>query len=65
MIPRSRTDQFSVSFLLVAVRLWNLLPSGMFGSDTLSSFKSAVNLCLQRAKLDSFVFLISVFFSVL
>ena len=32
--------------LTAAARLWNLLPSGVFSSGTLSSFKSAVNLCL-------------------
>ena len=46
---RCRTDQFSWSCLPAAVRLWNLLPTGVFSSDTLSYFKSAINLCLQRA----------------
>ena len=49
VIPRCRTDQFSRSFLLAAVRLWNMLSSGVFSGDTLSSFKSAMNLCLLRA----------------
>ena len=48
VIPRCRTDQFSWSFLPVVVRLRNSLPSGVFSSGTLSSFKSAMNLCLPR-----------------
>ena len=38
MIPRCRTDEFSLLFLLVAVRLLNLLPSDVFSGDTLSYF---------------------------
>ena len=49
VIPRFRTDQFSRSFLPAANRLWNVLPSGVFSGDTLSSFKIAVNLCILRA----------------
>ena len=48
-ILRYASDLVSRSFLAVAVRLWNLMPSGVFGGGTLSSFKSAMNLCLQRA----------------
>ena len=48
-IQRCRTDQFSLSFLSTVVRLWNVLPSGVFTSGTLGSFKSAVDLRLQRA----------------
>ena len=48
-IPRCRSDQLSLSFLPADVRLWNLLSSGVFGGGTLSSFKSAMNLCLLRA----------------
>ena len=48
VIPRCRTDHFSRSFLPTSVRMWNLLPSGVFSSGTLSSFKSSVNLCLPR-----------------
>ena len=40
MIPRYRTDQFSRSFLSVAVCIWNLLPSDVFSGDTLSSSKN-------------------------
>ena len=40
VVPRSRTDQLSRSFLPAAVRLWNLLPSNMFSDGTLSSFSS-------------------------
>ena len=43
--PRCRTDQISRSFLPVAI----LLPSDVFGSGTLRTFKSSMNLCLQRA----------------
>ena len=43
--PRCRTDKFSQSFLPAAGRLWDLLPSGVFSSDILSSFKSAMNMC--------------------
>ena len=48
VIQRCRTDQFSRSFLPSAVRLWNLLLSGVFSGDTLSSFKSTENLCLLK-----------------
>ena len=34
--------------LLFFVCGWNLLPLGVLGSDTLSCFKSAMNLCLLR-----------------
>ena len=52
VIPLCSTDKISRSCLPVAVRLWNLLPSDLFSSSTLSSFKSAINLCLQRELLD-------------
>ena len=48
-IPCCRANQFSESFLATAVRLWNLLLSGVFSGDTLRSFKSAMKLRLQRA----------------
>ena len=32
--------------------MWNLLPLSVFSSDTFSSFKSDMNLCLLRALLD-------------
>ena len=35
VIPRCRTNQFSRSFLPAAVRLWNVLPSGLFSDGTL------------------------------
>ena len=41
MIPRCRTDKFSRSFLPAALRLWNLLPSGVFSSGTLISSKTS------------------------
>ena len=49
MIPRCRTDQFCRSFLPAVIRLWNLLPLGVFSIGTWSFFKSAMNLCLLRA----------------
>ena len=49
VIPRCRTDPFSLSFLPAAVRLWNLLPSGVLSGGTLSFFRSSINLCLLRA----------------
>ena len=49
VILRCRTDQFSRSFLSPAGLLWNLLPLGVVSGDTLTSFKSAMNLCLLRA----------------
>ena len=48
VIPRSRTDQFCRSFQPAAVRLLNLLPSGAFSGNALSSFKNVMNLCLLR-----------------
>ena len=48
VIPRCRTDQLSRLFLPAAVSLWNLLPLCVFCGGTLSSFKSAMNLCLLR-----------------
>ena len=44
IIPRCGTDQFSPSFLPAAVRLWNLLSSGVINGGILNSFKSAMNL---------------------
>ena len=49
MFLRCLADQFSQSFLPAAILLWNIQPSGVFSDDTLSSFKSAMNLCLLRA----------------
>ena len=49
VISRCRTDQFSRPFLPAAVCLWNLLQSVIFSDGILSSFKSAINLCLLSA----------------
>ena len=49
VIPRCRTDQFSRSRLPAAIRLRNLLPSGMFSGDAFSSFKISMKLRLLRA----------------
>ena len=54
VIPCCRTEQFSRLCLTAAVRLWNLLPSGVFSGDIFSSFKSVSNLCLLMAQLDFF-----------
>ena len=48
VISSCRTDQFSWSFRSAAVRLWKLLPLGVFSGGPLSSFKSTVNLYLLR-----------------
>ena len=48
-IPHCRIDQFSRSFLPAALCLWNLLSSGVSSGSTFSSFKSAMNLYLQKA----------------
>ena len=47
--PRCRTGEFTQLFLMAAARMWNLLLSGVFSAGTLSSFRSAMNLCLLRA----------------
>ena len=47
--PSCRTDQCSRPFLPAALRLCNLLPSGVVSGDPLSSFKSVMNLCLLSA----------------
>ena len=49
LIPHGKTDQLSQSFLPADVRLWKLLPSCVSTSGILSSFKSFINLYLQRA----------------
>ena len=64
VIPCCRTDQFSRSFLPATVLLWNLLPSGVFSKGILSSFKSAMNLCLLRAKVYIFSLYFSLFLAV-
>ena len=48
MVSPYRTDQFSRSFLPAAVSMWNLLLSSVFSGGTLSYFKSAMNMRLQR-----------------
>ena len=47
VILSKRNDQFSRLFLPFAVSLWNWLSSDVFCRSTLSSFKSAINLCLH------------------
>ena len=49
VIPRCRTDEFSLTFLPANVHLWNLLPPVVFSCGTLSSFKSDMNFRLPRA----------------
>ena len=62
VIPRCGTDQFSRSFLSVAERLSNFLPSNVWSGGTWSSFKSTMNLCPRRALLDFFPLYILVSF---
>ena len=59
--PRCITDQCSRSLLPAAVCLWNLLLSGVFSGGTLSSFKSATNVCHQRLCLIFFSFCFRLF----
>ena len=61
LIPRCRTDKFSLLFLHAVVGLWNLLPSGLFSGGTLSSIKSAMNLSLRGFSVIFFSRFISVF----
>ena len=42
-MPRSRTVQFSRSFILSCVRLWNGLHESVFASEGLGAFKTSVN----------------------
>ena len=52
MISGCRTDKFNRSRPHVACRMWKSLPTDLFSGGTLSSFKSAINLCLQMAQPD-------------
>ena len=60
MIPRFRADQLSRLFLPTALRLWNLLQSGVFSIGTLSSFNSATKI---YHLLDFFLFVLVSFYS--
>ena len=42
-MPRSRTVQFSRSFVLSCVRLWNGLHESVFACEGLGAFKTSVN----------------------
>ena len=42
-MPRSRTVQFSRSFVLSCVRLWNGLHESVFAGEGLGAFKTSVN----------------------
>ena len=42
-MPRSRTVQFSRSFVLSCVRLWNGLHVSVFAGEGLGAFKTSVN----------------------
>ena len=42
-MPRSRTVQFSRSFVLSCVLLWNGLPESVFAGEGLGAFKASVN----------------------
>ena len=57
VIPRCRTYQFNWSFLLAAVHLWSMLPSGVFSGGTKRTRrckKLYVNVCIG-VKTTSFV----------
>ena len=47
-MPRSRTVQFSRSFVLSCVRLWNGLHESVFASEGLGAFKTSVNRILLQ-----------------
>ena len=55
VIPRCETDQLHRSLLPTPVRLWNLLLSRVLNSGTLSSFKSAVHLCIEGLNMIFFL----------
>ena len=42
-VPRFRTVQFSLSFVLPCVRLWNGLHESVFAGEGLDAFKTSVN----------------------
>ena len=42
-MPRSRTVQFSRSFVLSCVRLWNGFHESVFASEGIGDFKTSVN----------------------
>ena len=42
-MPRSRTVQFSLSFVLSCVRMWNGLHESVFAGEGLGAFKTSVN----------------------
>ena len=60
-----RSNLFNRSFLPAGVSLWSLLPPGVFNSGTLSSFKSAMKVCLQRPRLYFFLSIFQLLFTVL
>ena len=56
-MPRSRTVQFSRSFVLSCVRLWNGLHESVFAGEGLGAFKTSVNrFLLQGPFLQLFLF---------
>ena len=42
-MPRSRTVQFSRSFVMSCVRLWNGLHESVFAGEGVGAFKTSVN----------------------
>ena len=52
-MPRSRTVQFSRSFVLSCVRLWNGLHEPVFAGEGLGAFKTSVNLFLLQGWLPA------------
>ena len=52
-MPRSRTVQFSRSFVLSCVRLWNGLHESVFAGEGLGAFKTSVNRFLLQGWLPA------------
>ena len=52
-MPRSRTVQFSRSFVLSCVRLWNGLHESVFAGEGIGAFKTSVNRFLLQGLLPA------------
>ena len=52
-MPRSRTVQFSRSFVLSCARLWNGLHESVFAGEGVSVFKTSVNRFLIQGSLQA------------
>ena len=60
-MPRSRNGQFSRSFVLSCVRLWNGLHESVFAGEGLGAFKTSVNLFFTRLTARCFFLLFDYF----